>query len=217
MKSIKTIITLSGLAVALAVPAFAQETTDTTVTGQAFGPREDRGGVLLQRLTDRVDLPEDILVDISDYRESQASLRTELKNQIDALEDPTAEQIREITRQFQAENAAVIELQRMLADEIRTAVEEYRMENAPERPAGREAVIQARQQFREQRQGMVQARRQLRQELAAADSEEERAQLMNQFRQQQREMVQEVKETRRQLREQLRDGSGGDRRGGTGG
>lgn len=220
MKNIKHLILLGGISMALAIPGFAQDnsTGGATDPEPSGGPdRERRLGGIVDRIQDRITLPDDLNTAIDEYQATQQTLRQDLADQISALENPTREQVREVTDQFKADNADLIAAQQELAQSIRDEVSALRMENAPDRPEVPEAVQEAREQFRQQRQSMVQSRQQLREDLAAATSEEERRALITAFREQQRENVQDLREVRRTLREQLRDGGDGDRRGGTGG
>lgn len=140
------------------------------------------------------------------------SLKASREEAIDALgEDATEEEIKaalDAWREAHADDFARLE-------EIREEVRTYLRENRPERGergGASEAVRERREAFRETSQELRAAREALREALDAAETEEERRALIEEFREEQRELMQERKELRRL---ELIDGvSGGDRRSG---
>jgi len=165
------------------------------------------------------DLSEALRSNIQEFRENQARLREELAARIKDLEDPTSEEIRDITRQFREEHAEAVQAQRESAREIREELARLRMEHRPdrERPEPPEAVRELHQRLKEARKTLQEKRRARVQQIANADSEEARKEMIEQFRQEQRDEVQQLIELRRDLREEVRGNRGGDRRVGEGG
>ena len=217
MKTIKHILVLGGMSLVLTAQTYAQEEPEEPTTEPRDRAPRPIVGELVDRISDRLELPDELQSAIDDYQAIQAALREDLAGQIEALENPTREEVRALTDQFKADNEDTLMAQRELAQSIRDEVSAIRMENAPDPADIPEAVLEAREQFREQRAAMVAARQQLREDLAAATTEDERKALIEAFRQQQRENVQDIRELRRSVREQLRDGDDSDRRGGGGG
>ena len=217
MKTIKHILVLGGMSLVLTAQTYAQEEPEEPTTEPRDRAPRPIVGELVDRISDRLELPDELQSAIDDYQAIQAALREDLAGQIESLENPTREEVRALTDQFKADNEDTLMAQRELAQSIRDEVSAIRMENAPDPADIPEAVLEAREQFREQRAAMVAARQQLREDLAAATTEDERKALIEAFRQQQRENVQDIRELRRSVREQLRDGDDSDRRGGGGG
>jgi len=140
--------------------------------------------------------------------QNRATLRETRRAAIEALgPDATFEERQEALAQWRLENAVLIEETRQIAEQVRTWFRENRPGRA-DRPE--DAMFQRRQAFHESAAEMRQLRNEFRNRLEGA-TEEERAQLMEQFRQEQRELMRERRELKRQ--ERLNDaGEGGDRR-----
>ncbi len=218
MKKINTLYAILGSLLLSWAPAMAQEDTVDEVVDDVA--ERGRGPSVIRNIVkinlENFDFSDELEAKISDFQSTQEELRNSLQEEIDALVEPTLEEIRTTTEAFKEANQEEINAQKALAREIREELAAYRRENAPERPEIDEEVLQARQDFNDLRDGLAQDRRTLKEALAAAETEEERQQLIADFRAGQRETLQEMKEIRRTIRNELRDGDN-DRRGGGGG
>lgn len=158
-----------------------------------------------------VEIPDEIMdlhADISDLRDA---LRISRQAVIDGLgEDATAEDIRAALEDWRVANEDAITDARELA----TTLREWFQANRPERPGvgNSPEMVQRRQAFRENVAQMQANRQQLREQLRdPALTEEDRQQIMAQFREEQRNLIRERQSLKRQERID-QGGVGGDRR-----
>jgi phosphoglycolate phosphatase-like HAD superfamily hydrolase len=157
-----------------------------------------------------VEIPDEVIEMRGDLREQRKALAESRRAVVEALgEDPTDEEIRTAIEQWREDNADAIAETRALAKEIRT----WFRENRPERPGdGPPAhILQRRAAFKDNARDIRQNRRQMAAALRNAETEEDRKQIVQEFREEQRQLIRERKELKRQQR-QDQVGAGGDRR-----
>ena len=142
---------------------------------------------------------------LASYKEENDKLRSELKTQLKALSQPTREEIRQVTKAFQAANKDRIDQQKQLATEIKDGLKGARPER-PTKPAISDAVSSQMDELRKQhgeiQKAAEESKRVLKETLADA-TKEERKQLIDQFREDQKKLHEELKGVQRQIRETL--------------
>ncbi|MEX0331981.1 MAG: hypothetical protein AB3N64_11210 [Puniceicoccaceae bacterium] len=149
-----------------------------------------------------VEIPPEIQAKREELREMRQTLAQSRKEAILALEDPTDEEIRAAVEAWKLENQEAIAATRQLAQEIR----QWFRENRPHRPPPdvTQSMVQRKQRFRENINEAQQLRLQM--EGLDPDSDEHAA-----LRQQLRSLLQERKQLMRNKRIG-EGGAGGDRR-----
>ncbi len=165
----------------------------------------------------RPELPEELRGKIDVYQAEKAALRTELRETLAVLVEPTREEVRETVQTFREANADRIADQRALAAEIRVDLKEIRGDRPippHRRPLPPELVVR-RDEFIAERQALRQERHDFFESIKDL-TDEEREAAIQAFREDHRQRLQEQKELRRDLRDQIRDG-GTDTGTGTGG
>jgi len=162
------------------------------------------------------ELPADLKAQLDGVREARETLLTDLKVLLEANADATAEERAAIVEKWREDNAAALEAQRDSMQAVRLAIREWHTENRPARAkqAGngaaedRGALCDAdadalMTQLKDQRQARTQAAKELKQDIEAAGSASERAQLVAQHREQRMEQMQQARDEVKTRREQV--------------
>ncbi len=163
---------------------------------------------------DRPDvLPPDLRDKIEDYRTERHALRSELRERLADLDDPTNEEIHDETGAFREENSDRIDAQRDLARMIHADLRDIRRDR-PHRPRPRphDGVVRDRiTDFRTERDALRQERHDFLESIQELPADE-RETAISDFREEHRQRVEEQKELRRQIHRDIRDNIDGDRR-----
>jgi len=161
-----------------------------------------------------IELSDEIKNNLDQYRNEQDSLRVELRERLDALEEPTRDSRRGLIEAFRREHATRIAVQKERSIDIRNAQRQYQLDNVTDRPVRDDlstAVTDRKALFEQRRAELLEKRRALRSDMESA-SNEDRLKIIEDFREENRQLLRDQKQLRRQLRDDLRDDLSGDRR-----
>ena len=157
------------------------------------------------------EVPEEVVSLRKELQEKRGALAESRRAVVEALgEEATDAEIRSAIAQWREDNAEAIAQSRSLSAETRT----WFRANRPERPGngGPPAhVLQRRAAFKDNARNIARNRQQMAGQLRNAENEEERKQIVQKFREEQRQLIRERRELKRQER-QDQVGAGGDRR-----
>jgi hypothetical protein len=139
------------------------------------------------------------------YKQENERLRSELKAKLQSLDNPTREQIRLVTQEFEADNQERMANQKDLAGEIKDGLEAARPER-PSKPLVSEEVANQmsalRKQYKSIQDSAEQSKSALKDQLGSVTNEGRKL-LLEQFRADQKKIYDDLKNIQRQIRETL--------------
>ncbi|GEM_PF-1332143 len=156
----------------------------------------------------RPELSDDVKSKLDAYKKESDELRKALKGQLKALKNPTRDQIKKITKDFQEAQKSRIDAQKELSSQIKDGLKAARPER-PAKPVIPEAVNNLRKQHDETLKQVSEAKKALMQKLAAGKlSKEDHKALLDDFREGQKKLQEDMKSIQRQIREAIEKPAG---------
>ena len=149
---------------------------------------------------ERPELPAELQAKIDTLRQNSEKIRELTKAAVQALENPTRDDIKAAMEQVKADNQELFDAQKTLGQEIKEAMKELRPDR-PEKPELSDEAKALREQHKAIMVQMAENQKELREALANA-SEEERQALHDAFREKQKVLADQLKELRQQIREE---------------
>lgn len=151
-----------------------------------------------------IEIPDDLQTLIDSYKAEQDVLRQELRADIDALEEPTNEEIQAVRDEFKTENSDRIDAQKDLRTDIKDGFTELREDNTGDNPAIPVEIQTARDEFKAARRSLRDERKALHDALKDATAEEREA-LKEEFLADHQEEIDALKALKKDLRDKARN------------
>ena len=156
----------------------------------------------------RPELSDDVKSKLDAYKKESGDLRKALKDQLKALKNPTRDQIKKISKDFQEVQKARIDAQKELSSQIKDGLKAARPER-PAKPVVPDAVHDLRKQHDETLKQVSEAKKALMQKLSAGKlSREDHKALLDGFREGQKKLQEDMKSIQRQIREAIEKPTG---------
>ncbi|MEK9983258.1 MAG: hypothetical protein VW879_00820 [Opitutae bacterium] len=149
----------------------------------------------------RSELSDDLKGQLDSYKKEHDDLRKSLHEKLKALKNPTRDQVKKITKEFQEANKDRYEAQKELAKSLKDGLKAARPER-PAKPVVPEKVLELRAAHDKVLKSVSESKRELMSALSKA-SKEERKDLLDGFREQQKKLQEEMKNIQRQIRESI--------------
>ncbi len=158
-------------------------------------------------------LPGDLLEEIQSYRAEKIEMRSDLRDVLAELDQPTKDEVREAIAGFREANADRIELQHILAASIRDQLHDIRgvRDDRPEPGSLSSELANRIQDFKDERDALIQQRHAFMDSIRDLSDEEKEAAIQA-FRSDLRQELEVQKELRRRIREDVEGEVSGARR-----
>jgi hypothetical protein len=171
--------------------------------GDSTGSKDGKQELGRPEKPSRPSLSSDLKDQLAVYKSESDALRAELKAELKKLNNPTRDQIRQLTAQFQEQNKERLAKQKELADTIKSEFAKVRPSRPPKPTISKDAsdkMALLRKEHDFLKSSVSESKSELKAQLANATSEE-REVLLGKFRDDQKRLHEDMKNVQRKIRE----------------